>query len=285
MLLCHNLSFQEMRLTAQQWCSGLQSPAACTNEIRVSKVKLLSDIRSNTVGLPHRWHNRSMSLHILVVEDDQATATLVAESLQDEGWSSTLETDGEQGLRMAQSGNFDALVLDIMLPGRNGLSVVRRLRELGQRVPVLILSARGDLEQRVQGLEAGADDYLPKPYARSELIARLRSITRRVSPSNKDVLTVADLEFRPATHATSRAGSRINLSSRECRLLECLLRAEGAVVSRRDIIEAVWGYDFDPGTNLVEVYIRRLRLKVEPPGSIALIHTIRGLGYALRILP
>jgi DNA-binding response OmpR family regulator len=226
-----------------------------------------------------------MTLRILVVEDDQATAALVAESLHDEGWSSALETDGERGLQMAQLGTFDALVLDIMLPSRDGLSVVRRLRELGQRVPVLILSARGDLEQRVQGLEAGADDYLPKPYARSELIARLRSITRRASQASADRLCVADLEYSAASHEVHRAGTRIELSSRECRLLECLLRAEGAVVSRRDIIAAVWGYDFDPGTNLVEVYVRRLRLKLEPPGAVMLIHTIRGLGYALRELP
>jgi DNA-binding response OmpR family regulator len=224
-------------------------------------------------------------MRILVVEDDQATAALVAESLRDEGWNSTLETDGERGLRLAQLGTFDALVLDIMLPSRDGLSVVRRLRELGQRVPVLILSARGDLEQRVQGLEAGADDYLPKPYAGSELIARLRSITRRASQPSADILSVCDLEYCATTHDVQRAGVRVELSSRECRLLECLLRAECSVVSRRDIISAVWGYDFDPGTNLVEVYIRRLRLKLEPPGSVPLIHTIRGLGYALREKP
>jgi DNA-binding response OmpR family regulator len=226
-----------------------------------------------------------MQMRILVVEDDPVTAHLIAESVRDEGWSSTIETNGARGLRLAQLGNYDALVLDIMLPDCDGLSVVRQLRDSGIRVPVLILSARGDLEQRVEGLEAGADDYLPKPYAQSELIARLRSITRRLSQPASEALAAGDLRYCPATHDVRRAGVRIELSLRECLLLECLLRAEGAIVSRRDIISTVWGYDFDPGTNLVEVYVRRLRLKLEPPSSPLLIHTVRGLGYMLRELP
>jgi DNA-binding response OmpR family regulator len=223
-------------------------------------------------------------MQILVVEDDAATASLLIGALRDEGWNGTVESDGERGLRLAQIGAFDALVLDLMLPGRDGLSIVRNLRQNGHRLPVLILSARGDLEQRVQGLEAGADDYLPKPYARSELIARLRSLTRRQSQIPADLLTIADLTYRPSTHDVRRGGEQIQLSARECRMLECLMRAEGAVVSRRDLISAVWGYDFDPGTNLVEVYVRRLRIKLERPDALPLIHNVRGLGYMLRVI-
>jgi DNA-binding response OmpR family regulator len=223
-------------------------------------------------------------MQILVVEDDAATASLLIGALRDEGWNGTVESDGERGLRLAQIGAFDALVLDLMLPGRDGLSIVRNLRQNGHRLPVLMLSARGDLEQRVQGLEAGADDYLPKPYARSELIARLRSLTRRQSQIPADLLTIADLTYRPSTHDVRRGGEQIQLSARECRMLECLMRAEGAVVSRRDLISAVWGYDFDPGTNLVEVYVRRLRIKLERPDALPLIHNVRGLGYMLRVI-
>jgi DNA-binding response OmpR family regulator len=262
----------------------LQAALQSANEFRVSKMKPLSHLASVPDECSVRWHNLFMAIRVLVVEDDPVTARLISESLRDQGWSSTVEGDGERGLRLAQLGGFDALVLDIMLPNRDGLSVVRQLRQAGNNVPVLVLSARGDLEQRVAGLEAGADDYLPKPYAQSELVARLRSITRRPAPGNSEYLTVADLRYRTDTYAVQRGEQRVTLSPREGRLLECLMRAGGAVVSRRDIISAVWSYDFDPGTNLVEVYIRRLRLQLEPAGTRPLIHTVRGLGYMLREL-
>ena len=191
--------------------------------------------------------------------------------------------DGARGLSEASKGGWDAIIADIMLPVLDGLSMVRELRAQGDATPVLMLSARGEVEQRVEGLDAGADDYLPKPFAMSELLARLRSLTRRNAKTKPTVMSVADLSFDPQTRETRRAGKRVELSIREGLLLECLLKAEGAVVSRRDIIAAVWEYDFDPGTNLVEVYVRRLRDKIDRGHGITLIQTVRGLGYALRI--
>jgi len=193
--------------------------------------------------------------------------------------------DGKGGLDEALRGGFDVLLVDIMLPKLDGLSLVRELRARGHTTPVIMLSARGEVEQRVEGLDAGADDYLPKPFAMSELMARLRSLLRRNSPPKPSVLSLGDLTFDQATRETRRGGKRIELSTRESLLLECLFRAEGGVVSRRDIISAVWEYDFDPGTNLVEVYIRRLRDKIDREASPSLIQTVRGLGYALRLQP
>ena len=177
------------------------------------------------------------------------------------------------------------LLVDIRLPPRDGLSLVRELRQQGRTTPVIMLSARGEVEQRVEGLNAGADDYLPKPFAMSELLARLRSLLRRNVALKPAVLTLADLTYDVGTRETRRAGKRIELSSRESLLLECLLRAEGRVVSRRDIILSVWEYDFDPGSNLVDVYVRRLREKIDRDHAPVLIQTVRGLGYALRIQP
>ena len=170
-----------------------------------------------------------------------------------------------------------------MLPNLDGLSLVRELRSKNILDPVLMLSARGEVEQRVEGLDAGADDYLPKPFAMSELIARVRSLLRRNIQAPPSVLSIADLSFDQVRREVRRGGKRIELSSREILLLECLFRAEGCVVSRRDIISEVWEYDFDPGSNLVEVYIRRLRDKIDREFPVSLIQTIRGLGYALRL--
>ncbi len=224
-------------------------------------------------------------MRILIIEDHAKTADLVSAALRKEGDEVTWRDDGEQGLQTALTGNFDALVIDIMLPGRSGLSVMRELRARGHHTPALMLSARGEVEQRVDGLDAGADDYLPKPFAMSELKARLRALLRRGAVAKTTVLTVADLTCDTATREVRRAGKRIELSDRERRLLECLMRAEGRVVSRRDIIAAVWEYDFDPGTNLVDVYIRRLRLKLDTDSRAPLLHTVRGLGYMLAEKP
>ena len=224
-------------------------------------------------------------MRILIIEDDRKTAALLSSTLTQEGFDVVLEVDGEAGLKVALKGGFEALVLDIMLPKLDGLSLIRALRAKGDRTPVLMLSARGEVQQRVDGLDAGADDYLPKPYAASELLARLRSLMRRNTHVKPTVITIADFAFDMATREARRGGRRIDLSSRDSLLLECLLRAEGGVVSRRDIIRAVWEYDFDPGTNLVEVYIRRLRDKLDRDSVPALIQTVRGLGYALHIQP
>jgi DNA-binding response OmpR family regulator len=224
-------------------------------------------------------------MRILIVEDERKTAALLCASLRDEGFEVVYTEDGLMGLGEALKGDFDAVVSDIMLPKLDGLSLVRSLRAQGHKTPVIMLSARGEVEQRVEGLDAGADDYLAKPYAMSELLARLRSLLRRNTVLKQSLLTLADLSFDSATREARRAGKRIDLSVREALLLECLMRAEGRVVSRRDILGSVWEYDFDPGSNIVEVYVRRLREKVDRGHPAMLIQTVRGLGYALRLQP
>lgn len=222
-------------------------------------------------------------MRLLIVEDEQKTAALIRNALVQEQFEVTCVSDGEAGLVEGVKGHYDIMIVDIMLPRLDGLSLVRVLRDNGHKVPVIILSARGDVEERVQGLNAGADDYLPKPFAMSELLARIRSLTRRATQLNPGTLSVADLTFDLSTRDVRRDGKRIDLSPRESRLLECLLRADGRVVSRRDIIRQVWEYDFDTGTNLVDVYVRRLRDKIDRDRSLALIQTVRGLGYVLRL--
>ena len=222
-------------------------------------------------------------MRLLIIEDERKTAALLTNTLEQEGFEVVCAGDGRAGLSEAVKGGFDILLVDIMLPNLDGLSLVRELRAKGHTTPVIMLSARGEVEQRVEGLDAGADDYLPKPFAMSELTARVRSLLRRNSPPKPSKLSLGDLAFDQATRETRRGGKRIELSTRESLLLECLFRAEGGVVSRRDIISAVWEYDFDPGTNLVEVYIRRLRDKIDRDFSMTLIQTVRGLGYALRL--
>lgn len=224
-------------------------------------------------------------MRLLIVEDERKTATLLESALREDGFDVVWAQDGAAGLNEAVKGGFDAFIVDVMLPKIDGLNLVRALRAQENKTPVLMLSARGEVEQRVEGLDAGADDYLAKPYAMSELLARLRSLMRRNVAPKSSLLTLADLTFDTASREVRRAGKRIDLSSRENLLLECLLRAEGRVVSRRDIIGSVWEYDFDPGTNLVDVYVRRLRDKVDRGHASALIQTVRGLGYALRIQP
>ncbi len=224
-------------------------------------------------------------MNILIIEDDRKTAALLSATLKQEGFEVSCAANGEVGLKEALKGGCDAMLIDIMLPKLDGLSLVRALRAQGHTTPVIMLSARGEVEQRVEGLDAGADDYLPKPFAMSELLARLRSLVRRNTQLKPPVLTLADLTFDTIKREARRAGKRIDLSSRETLLLECLMRAENAVVSRRDIISSVWEYDFDPGSNLVDVYVRRLREKIDRDHSPALIQTVRGLGYALRLQP
>lgn len=221
-------------------------------------------------------------MRLLIIEDEKKTAALLKDTLEQEGLDVSLAIDGETGLHLALNETLDAVITDIMLPKLDGLSLVRELRRQGRTTPVLMLSARGEVDQRVEGLDAGADDYLPKPFAMSELLARLRSLLRR-NTMTRPVLAVDDLTFDTQTREARRGGKRVELSARESLLLECLLRAEGAVVSRRDIITAVWEYDFDPGTNLVDVYVRRLRDKIDRDHPSALIQTVRGLGYALRL--
>ena len=222
-------------------------------------------------------------MRILVVEDDKKTASFIRKALRGEGFAVDVCHNGDDGLHLAETTPYDALVLDIMLPGRDGLSVLRQLRDRRNATPVLLLSARGEVNERVEGLDAGADDYLPKPFALAELIARVRAMGRRGNEPRATVLQVADLTLDTVTRVARRGDTTIELTAREYRLLEFLMRSPGRVCGRMSILEKVWDYDFDPGTNLVDVYVRRLREKVDADADRKLIHTVRGVGYVLRL--
>ncbi len=189
---------------------------------------------------------------------------------------------GDEGFIAATTRPYDAIVLDIMLPGRDGLSILRNLRERRMAVPVILLTARGELNERLEGLNLGADDYLTKPFFIEELVARLHVVTRRASGSSQSILAVGDLTVNLLTREVTRGARRIELTAREFELLEHLARSPGRVLTRAQICERVWNYDFDPGTNLVEVYIQRLRKKVDGEGEAKLIETIRGVGYRMK---
>jgi heavy metal response regulator len=221
-------------------------------------------------------------MRVLVVEDEKKTASFIRKALRAEGFAVDVTHDGEDALHLATTVAYDAIVLDIMLPGRDGLSVLRQLRERRSGVPVLLLSARGEVNERVEGLDAGADDYLPKPFALAELIARVRAMGRRGGDARATVLRVADLALDTVTRMAARGETPIELTAREYRLLEFLMRSAGRICGRMTILEKVWDYDFDPGTNLVDVYVRRLREKVDADFEPRLLHTVRGVGYVLR---
>jgi two-component system OmpR family response regulator len=220
-------------------------------------------------------------MRILVVEDEKKTASFIRKSLQAEGFVTDVCTNGNDALTAAAAIPFDAIVLDIMLPGLDGLSVLRKLRAGRATVPVLLLSARGEVNERVEGLNAGADDYLPKPFELTELVARVRALTRRTVENKSSTLRVADLTLDPITRRAQRNGRDIELTPREYRLLEFLMRSHGRPCSRMMIIEKVWDYDFDPGTNIVDVYLMRLREKIDEGFEPRLLHTVRGAGYLL----
>ena len=221
-------------------------------------------------------------MRVLVVEDEKKTASFIRKALQAESFAVDVSHDGSDALVLATSTPFDAIVLDIMLPGRDGLSVLRQLREQRNHTPVLLLSARGQVDERVDGLNAGADDYLPKPFALAELIARVRSLGRRGGEPKSVVLRVADLSLDTITREAQRGGNTFELTTREYRLLEYLMRSAGRVCGRMTILEKVWDYDFDPGTNLVDVYVKRLREKIDEGFEPKLLHTVRGAGYVLK---
>lgn len=222
-------------------------------------------------------------MRVLVVEDEKKVAAFVKRALQAEGFAVDAVHNGEEGLSLALITPYDAIVLDIMLPGRDGLSVLRELRNKSVRTPVMLLSARGQVDERIDGLNAGADDYLAKPYVLGELVARVRALVRRASGETKSVvLQLADLTMDTVTREVQRAGKAIELSAREYALLEYLLRSQGRVCGRMQILEKVWDYDFDPGTNLIDVYVRRVRDKVDTGFSAPLLHTVRGVGYVMK---
>ncbi len=224
-------------------------------------------------------------MRVLVVEDEKKTASFIRKALQAEGFAVDVCHNGDEGLAAARATPFDAIVLDIMLPDRDGLSLLRQLRERANNTPVLLLSARGEVNERVEGLNAGADDYLPKPFVIAELVARVRALGRRGGESKPAVLRVADLTLDTVTREARRGGAAIDLSAREYRLLEFLMRSAGRICGRMAILEKVWDYDFDPGSNLVDVNVMRLREKIDADFEPKLLHTVRGIGYVMKESP
>ena len=252
----------------------------------------MSIVRTN----PFAWTSRAAEIlanrevdldnapvRVLVVEDNKKTASFIAKALKSEGFAVNMLNDGDEALVTIAHTRFDAVVLDIVLPGRDGLSVVQQLRARGNRTPVLLLSARGEIDERIAGLNAGADDYLAKPFALGELLARVRALVRRGGESKAPVLRVADLTLDTATRKAQRGEQAIELSTREYRLLELLMRSPDRVCGRMLILEKAWDYNFDPGSNIVDVYIRKLRDKIDKGFEPKLLHTVRGTGYVIRV--
>ncbi|MDQ3558942.1 MAG: response regulator transcription factor [Pseudomonadota bacterium] len=222
-------------------------------------------------------------MRILVIEDDRDTANYLVKALTEAGHVADQAHDGESGFERASDGGYDALVVDRMLPKRDGLSLVTGLRAAGNRVPVLILSALGQVDDRVTGLRAGGDDYLPKPYAFSELLARVEVLARRNVPQEAEtVYKVADLELDRLSRKVRRGGELIIVQPREFRLLEYLMKNAGTVVTRTMLLEKVWDYHFDPQTNVIDVHMSRLRAKIDKGFPRPLLHTVRGSGYVMR---
>lgn len=221
-------------------------------------------------------------MRILVIEDDIETANYITKGLKEHGDTVDQALDGKDGLFMALENDYDILVLDRMLPALDGISILKTLRSSGRKMPVIILSALGEVDDRVQGLKAGGDDYLVKPFAFSELLARIEALLRRGEmKSDTRLLKVADLELDRLTHKVKRAGKTINLQPREYVILEFLLQYAGQIVTRTMLLESVWDYHFDPQTNIIDVHISRLRNKIDRDFEPALLHTVRGAGYCL----
>jgi two-component system OmpR family response regulator len=221
-------------------------------------------------------------MRILVVEDDPKMAGLLRRGLLEEGHAPDVAQVGDDALWMAKAVEYDAIVLDLLLPGIDGVEVCRRLRRDGVWSPILMLTARDGVEDRVAGLDAGADDYLPKPFSFSELLARLRALVRRGSPERPSVLEVGDLRLDPATREVWRGGTEIHLSAKEFSLLETFMRRPGDVLSRNLLLEHAWDYAYENRSNVVDVYVRYLREKVDRPFGRNSIETVRGMGYRLR---
>src|SRR5436309_10965174 len=221
-------------------------------------------------------------MRVLVVEDEPRMASVIRRSLEKEGLAADVTDRGEECLWMADAVDYDAIVLDVMLPGLSGFDTCRGLRERGVWSPVLMLTAREAIEDRVQGLDSGADDYLVKPFALAELHARLRSLARRDAGERPAVLEFGDLRLDPAGREVHRAAARIELSAKEFALLEMLMRHQGEVLSRLELIEHAWDFAYETRSNVVDVYIRRLRRKLDEPFGTSSLETVRGMGYRLR---
>ena len=222
-------------------------------------------------------------MRVLVIEDDQETATFLKRALKESGHVAEYAADGQTGLELARANAFDVLIVDRMLPKCDGLAVIGTLRAEEVRTPALILSALGEVDDRVKGLRAGGDDYLPKPYSFSELLARVEVLSRRRGTRNEEtVLRVGNLELDRLSHQVRRGEDEISLQPREFRLLEYLMQHAGQVVTRTMLLENVWDYHFDPQTNVIDVHISRLRSKIDKGFSQPLLHTVRGAGYMIR---
>ncbi|NCG26262.1 MAG: response regulator [Verrucomicrobiales bacterium] len=221
-------------------------------------------------------------MKILLVEDETEIGELIKNGLEKEGFVLDYCQDGDSGMEHAMTRSYDAIVLDVMLPGRSGLEILKVIRAGHNNVPVIIITARGETEDRIEGLDLGADDYLPKPFFVEELIARLRAIWRRSSETGMSVLSVGTLSANLMKREVVRSGVQIEMTPKEFSLLAFLMRAPGRVLTRTQILEQVWGYHFDPGTNLVDVYIRRLRSKIDLEEEVPLIETLRGVGYRMQ---
>ena len=250
---------------------------------------------NHTTGLPRRLdavqlnsssrdgQDQKNAMRVLVIEDDRETAQFLQKSLKVNGHTADLAGDGEAGLALATDGAYDVLIVDRMLPLLDGLSVIKSLRAEGNRTPVLILSALGEVDDRVKGLRAGGDDYLTKPYAYSELLARVEALGRRTAPEEQQTrISVGDLVLDRLSHRVTRSGEHILLQPREYRLLEYLMQHAGQVVTRTMLLEHVWDYHFDPQTNVIDVHVSRLRAKIDKNFDKPLLHTVRGAGYTIR---
>lgn len=221
-------------------------------------------------------------MRVLVVEDEKKLATFLRNGLVEENLVVDLLHDGDTALEQILVQSYDAIILDIMLPGRDGLSILREMRKLHLNTPVLLLSARGNVNERVEGLNLGADDYLPKPFSITEVVARVRALLRRASGERATVMQLGDLSLNLVTREATRAGTKVELTNREFALLEYLMANAGRVITKTSLCEHVWEHHFDTGTNVVEVCIQRLRRKIDDGHAHKLLQTVRGTGYALR---
>ena len=221
-------------------------------------------------------------MHILVIEDEKKVARLIQKGLEEEAYAVDVAHDGERGLSMSETHQYDLLIVDVMLPKMNGMELVQVIRSRKGKTPIIMLTAKATIEDKVAGLDSGADDYLTKPFAFEELLARVRSLLRRGAQQKSTILAIADLELDTVTHKAKRGGRTIELTAKEYALLDYFLQNKDRVLTRSAISEHIWDYNFDTGTNIIDVYINHLRNKVDNNFDKKLIHTVRGVGYVLK---